>query len=395
MNEIKNFGTNVVSSDKNNKIINFKAQKLPVKDNAPDEFVSENKKQDKADNIKKYLSDLDRKQKFRQYFSDIVLGAIGLSAIGSLAMYLHSSGLLKRFKLDFKNLSKELSLGEMSLTQTQKDIVQSITSRVENYEEVIKKGGTKGCSILFYGPPGTGKNTFAYGIAKKFNNAKFIEMDISKMNSKWFGESEQNALGLMESVVKYARGHQNEKIFVYIDEIDSVMMRDVGANSKHSNDMLNAFKKGFNKLLEEENIIVMGATNLSIDARKAMLDGKMLDSAMLDRFAQKFLFDLPSKEQILESIGKYYNNSARSMIDESIKNNNDPRWSIIADFLSDRSRGASFRKIKNILGTAGDNTPAGKKVTFKEIINALKMHQHNLNATDYEMQTLIESLKKC
>ena len=336
----------------------------------------------------------DRKNAKRgQYFNYTVLGLIGLASLGSLAMFARQEGLFKKFVLDFKDLAKEKTLAEMALPDTQEKAAERITTRIENYAEMIKKGGKKGLAILFYGPPGTGKNTFAYGIAKKFKNSKFIEMDISKMNSKWHGESEQNVLGTMEAAIKYARKNPNEKIFVFIDEIDSVMMQDFGSGSKLSNDVLNAFKKGFNKLTNEENIIVIGATNLKIDPKLARAEGKMLDSAMLDRFSQKVLVDLPTKEQILESIGKFYNRSDRDFIEESLKDVKDPRWIKIAEFLSDKTHSTSFRKLNDILSSAAESTKVGKNVSFEEIINAIKDNQYNLNATDTEMSAFINSLK--
>lgn len=359
---------------------NFRASSTKSEDEKIDAFIKQQEK--------------DRKNAKRgQYFNYTVLGLIGLASLGSLGIMAHQAGWFKHFKLDFKDLANEKTLDQMALPKSQISTTNRITTRIEHYAEMIKKGGKKGSAILFYGPPGTGKNTFAYGIAKKFPNAKFIEMDISKMNSMWHGESEKNALGTMEAAVKYAQKHPKEKIFVFIDEIDSVMMKDSGVNGKMSNDMLNAFKKGFNKLTNQENIVVIGATNLHINPEKAMAQGKMLDSAMLDRFAQKVLVDLPTKEQILESIGKFYNSSDRGMIDEALKNNKDIRWDKIAEFLSDKKHGTSFRKLTDILGSAAEGTKVGENVTFEEIINAIKEHQHNLNASDAEIKALIDSLK--
>lgn len=336
----------------------------------------------------------DRKNaKRQQYFSNVIFGLIGAASLGTLGIMAHQAGWFKKFKLDFKDLASEKALNEMALPDSQIKAAERIKTRIEHYVEMIKKGGKKGSSILFYGPPGTGKNTFAYGIAKKFPNAKFIEMDISKMNSMWHGESEKNALGTMEAAVKYAKEHKNEKIFVFIDEIDSVMMKDSGVNGKMSNDMLNAFKKGFNKLTNEENIIVIGATNLRINPEAAMAEGKILDTAMLDRFSQKVLVDLPTKEQILEGINKFYNNSEREMIDAALKDKNDIRWDKIAEFLSDHKRQTSFRKLTDILGCAAETTQVGKTVSFNDVIAAIKENQHNLNATDVEMKAFLDSIK--
>ncbi len=385
MNEVNSISNYPVSTNKiqKNNLVSFRAETNVVKQSQNEQVDTFIKEQEKA----------RKNAKRQQNFSNFVLGTIALSSLATLGFFAHQSGWFKRFKPEFMDLSAEKKLGDMALPVSQRKAANRITTRVKNYAEMIKKGGKKGSAILFYGPPGTGKNTFAYGIAKEFPNAKFLEMDISKMNSKWHGESEQNVLGTMKAAIKYARKHKNEKVFVFIDEIDSVMMQDHGNGAKLSNDILNAFKKGFNRLTNEENIIVMGATNLKINPELAMAEGKALDTAMLDRFAQKVLVDLPTKEQILESVNKFYNNPNRDMIDSSLKNIKDSRWNKIANFLSDKKHATSFRKLNDILGSAAESTEVGKNVTFEEIINAIKDNQHNLNVTDIEMKAFLDSLK--
>jgi SpoVK/Ycf46/Vps4 family AAA+-type ATPase len=245
-----------------------------------------------------------------------------------------------------------------------------------------------------YGPPGTGKNTFAYAIAKEFKGAKFVDMDVSKMNSKWHGESEQNILGTMKAAIKYAHKHPNEKIFVFIDEIDSVMMQDKGNGAKLSQDILNAFKKGFNGLTKEKNIIVIGATNLRINPELAKAEGKLLDTAMLDRFGEKVLVDLPDKEQIKIAITNFYNNPEREMIDGALKDIKNPTLDKIAEFLAKPEHQTSFRKIEDgICKRAGRKTAIGKDVTMDDFIEAIKYHKANLNITDDEMNAFLKSLK--
>ena len=365
-----------------NNVVNFQRnEKSAIKDeDSYDIYIREQQKNQKS-------------AKRQQTFNTVVMALIAAASVGSLGFLAHQAGWFKKFKVPFKDIAGEKGLAELALPDSQKQASERIVNRIEHYFEIIKKGGKKGSSILFYGPPGTGKNTFAYAIAKKFPNAKFVEMDISKMNSMWHGESEKNALGLMEAVVKYAKKHNGEKIFVFIDEIDSVMMKDAGANGKLSNDMLNAFKKGFNQLANQENIIVIGATNLKIDPKLARAEGKVLDTAMLDRFAQKVLVDLPTKEQLLEGINIFYNNPKLEMIDSALKDIKDARWDKIADFLSDHNRETSFRKLNAILGTAAEETKIGKDITFENIINAIKEHQHDLHVSDLEMEEFINSMK--
>ena len=363
--------------------VNFRASAQV--DNPVDSFISEQEKAKKK---------AKKQQNLNAAVQVALLGLFGVITAVTVKQA-KMQGVFKKAEkqLNFKDLSKELSLSEMALPDSQKKAAERVANRIEHYDEIIKKGGKKGTAILFYGPPGTGKNTFAYAITKKFPNAKFLDMDISKMNSKWHGESEQNILGTMESTIKYAKEHPSEKVFVFLDEIDSVMMQDRSSGAKLSQDILNAFKKGFNSLTGEKNIIVMGATNLKLDPKKAMMEGKILDTAMVDRFAQKVLVDLPTKDQIKEGIQKFYQNSERTMVDDAMKDINNPKWDKIADFLSKDERQTSFRKLTDILGTAAESSEVGKNVTFDDVIRAIKTNQNTLYATDTEMQAFLNSVK--
>lgn len=362
--------------------VNFRASAQV--DNPVDSFISE---QEKA----------KKKAKKQQNLNTAVQVGILGACLASIGLMAHTSGLFKKnFKLNFKDLSKELSLDQMALPQAQKDAEKRITNFIEHHKEIVEMGGGEGSALLFYGPPGTGKNTFAYGITKKFPNAKFVDMDISKLNSKWHGESEQNVLGTMEAIVKEANKHPNEKYFVFIDEIDSVMMQDQSSGAKLSNDVLNAFKKGFNNLTNKENIIVIGATNLTINPKEAKLAGKVLDTAMLDRFAEKVLVDLPSKEQLKLAITNYYKNPAIKRVDDALKDINNKKLDKIAEFLAKREHGTSFRKlVKGLLQPTARNkeiTP-DVKVTIDDLIDTIKNNKENLNVTDAEMQAFLNSIK--
>ena len=385
MNEVSTINNYPVSANTTvkNKVVNFRADGyVKTKENEQvDKFIKE---QEKA----------RKNAKRGQYFNYTVLGLIGLASLGSLGIMAHQAGWFKKFKLDFVDLAGQKGLKDMALPETQKKSAEGIKNYINNFEEIYKKGGGKGTAILMYGPPGTGKNTFAYAIAKDFPNYKFVDMDVSKMNSKWFGESEQNILGTMEATVKYARKHQNEKVFVFIDEIDSVMMQDSGNGAKLSQDILNAFKKGFNKLTKEKNIIVIGATNLHIDPKTAKIAGKTLDSAMLDRFGEKVLVDLPDKEQIKIAFTNFYKNPERGFIDESLMDINNSTLDKIAEFLSKKEHQTSFRKLEEgILKQAARKSKIGENVTYQDIINTISDNKENLNITDAELEAFLKSVK--
>ena len=363
--------------------VNFRATQQVSQNTELDTFKKEYEKQKKK----------AEKEKNLQLGLQIFTAGLFTVMVGILAK---QTNWFKSYKAVFKDLSNEMGLKDMALPDSQKAAAERIRNFIEHHKEILEMGGPNGSSILFYGPPGTGKNTFAYAITKEFPKAKFLEMDISKMNSKWHGESEQNVLGTMKAAIKYADKHKDEKVFVFIDEIDSVMMQDHGSGAKLSNDILNAFKKGFNELTNKENIIVMGATNLKINPEEAMAAGKQLDSAMLDRFAEKVLVDLPTKDQIKLAITNYYKNPARPRVDAALKDFDNTQLDKIAEFLSKPEHETSFRKlVKGILEPTASQkevTPDAK-VSIEDIIETIKRNKHNLNVSDTEMQTFINSVK--
>ena len=172
--------------------------------------------------------------------------------------------------------------------------VECQVSRLENllteerYREVEdmlrSKGLRPGFTCLFYGAPGTGKTETVYQIAKRTGRG-IIMADVSKLKSKWVGESEKNLKRLFSKYAACVRRSGKAPILCF-NEADAIFgVRKTGAEDavdKMENSLQNII------LQEMENLrgILIATTNLT----------ENLDKAFERRFLYKIHFENPSEE---------------------------------------------------------------------------------------------------
>lgn len=133
--------------------------------------------------------------------------------------------------------------------------------------------------ILLYGPPGTGKSFLAKAVATEAQ-CKFFSVSSSDLVSKWQGESER----LVRNLFEMAR--EAKHAIIFIDEIDSL----AGNRSEGEADSVRRIKTeflvqmdGVGKTADDEQILVLGATNIPWE----------LDPAMRRRFEKRVYIPLP------------------------------------------------------------------------------------------------------
>ncbi|CAO3636457.1 unnamed protein product [Cunninghamella echinulata] len=136
--------------------------------------------------------------------------------------------------------------------------------------------------VLLFGPPGCGKTMMAKALAKE-SNATFINLHISTLTDKYYGESNK----LAAAVFSLARKLQPS--IVFIDEIDS-FLRERRSNDHETTGMMKAeFMSLWDGLTtgEDSRIVILGATNRPND----------IDSAILRRMPKRFSVRLPNEAQ--------------------------------------------------------------------------------------------------
>ncbi|MBR5736899.1 MAG: ATP-binding protein [Bacteroidales bacterium] len=158
----------------------------------------------------------------------------------------------------------------------------------ENFTNVqsrlLSTGMRKGFNAIFYGAPGTGKTASVYELARK-SGRDILLVDMSKLKSKWVGDSEKSVKGLFELYRSLCRSKEKAPI-LFFNEADAIFSKRF-ENIEHSVDQMNNSLQ--NIILEEmEKIdgILIATTNLLTN----------LDPAFERRFIYKVEFKLPEKE---------------------------------------------------------------------------------------------------
>ncbi|XP_026664860.2 uncharacterized protein LOC103718546 isoform X2 [Phoenix dactylifera] len=164
-----------------------------------------------------------------------------------------------------------------------KESLQELVMLPLRRPDLFKGGLLKPCrGILLFGPPGTGKTMLAKAIANEAG-ASFINVSMSTITSKWFGEDEKNVRALFTLAAKVS------PTIIFVDEVDSMLgQRSRAGEHEAMRKIKNEFMTHWDGLLTKPGvrILVLAATNRPFD----------LDEAIIRRFERRIMVGLPSLE---------------------------------------------------------------------------------------------------
>ena len=179
-----------------------------------------------------------------------------------------------------------IKVRKMYYNEVEGEQVKTLTEllEAEKFAQVQKrlkeKGHRPGLCALFYGPAGTGKTESVMQIAKATGRDIFM-VDMSKIKSKWIGDSEKNIKALFDTYRNIVKESPIAPIILF-NEADAIFGRRIKEESS-TDKMNNAIQ---NLILQEMEVldgILIATTNLT----------ENFDMAFERRFLYKILFKAP------------------------------------------------------------------------------------------------------
>ncbi|KAG2608507.1 hypothetical protein PVAP13_4NG323600 [Panicum virgatum] len=136
--------------------------------------------------------------------------------------------------------------------------------------------------VLLYGPPGTGKTMLAKAIARE-SGAVFINVRISNLMSKWFGDAQKLVAAM------FSLAHKLQPAIIFIDEVDSFLGQRRTTDHEAMTNMKTEFMSLWDGFTTDQNarVMVLAATNRPSE----------LDEAILRRFTQIFEIGIPVQSE--------------------------------------------------------------------------------------------------
>lgn len=164
---------------------------------------------------------------------------------------------------DLENVTS--TLADVGGMQSVKDrLTMAFLAPLRNPEIRKLYGKSLSGGLLLYGPPGCGKTYIARALAGELG-AAFMNVRISDVMARYFGESEANLHELFETA------RANAPVVLFLDEIDALGMRRSNANYSGMRPVTNQLLMELDGIgSDNEGVFVLAATNTPWDVDPAL-----------------------------------------------------------------------------------------------------------------------------
>ncbi|MBP2033743.1 cell division protease FtsH [Clostridium algifaecis] len=229
-----------------------------------------------------------------KYSSSILI----LSTMWITLIYLKSSKFKTKKSLSVDSMdaialeNPDFTFKNMAGNEEAKESVQDVVDFLINPEKYKSYGARIPRGIILYGDPGTGKTLLAKAVAGEAK-VPFYAMSGSDFVQVYVGVGASR----IRQLFKKARNNKKGKCIIFIDEIDAIgKKRENGAasGSDERDQTLNALLTEMSGFNENNNIVVMAATN-----RLDTLDPALLRPGRFDRHIEITLPDICAREKII------------------------------------------------------------------------------------------------
>jgi len=174
----------------------------------------------------------------------------------------------------------------LALPEATRETLKDLVFQLEAAPALRQAGFKPANAVLLYGPPGTGKTQSARTLANESGLA-FIAASTAELKAEFIGQSGQRVRQV------FATARERAPAILFLDEIDAVATdRGSGSTDSFNREVVTQLLQELDGIRDHSSqpVLVIAATNCM----------ETLDPALLSRFREKVLMDLPTPDERLQ-----------------------------------------------------------------------------------------------